>query len=180
VNVILIGLKHCGKSTLGRRLAKELGVAFVDTDALVCRLREQRTGENVSIREVFRAVGEQGFAELERQAVGELTWQLEEERREAVIALGGRTAMQKELHPALKQLGTVVYLQVDVEVLLARVLAGGVPPFLDPDNPQESFRAICRDRNQVYESLADVIVDLDGLDIPEATAAVRLAVADIC
>ena len=76
--IFLVGYMGCGKSTIGRTLAKQLGVRFLDMDTLL----EQRCGKSVA--EIFTETGETGFRQSEREVLAELT-----SEREAIVATGG-------------------------------------------------------------------------------------------
>ena len=106
--------------------------------------------------------------ELARQARAQLT---APGAPRAVAAMGGRTAANGRVGDLLDAMGTVVYLQADPTIVLARILAGGAPPFLAGDETGEQFMRIWRQRIAVYERLADVTVDVRGLEIDEAMSA---------
>lgn len=161
--MVLIGMKHCGKSTAARGLARRLGGESVDTDDVLADLYAAESGQRLSVREIFRTVGDAGFAALESRVCEQLLTDVDNAAAPRIIALGGRTAMREELQPLIKRLGRVVYLQADVDVLFERVMAGGLPPFLDAADPKGSFRQICNERAEVYERFADVVVDITGL-----------------
>jgi shikimate kinase len=157
-------MKHSGKSKLGRMLAERLRLQFVDTDDRVEIAYRERTGERATVRQVFGALGEEGFAELEALAVERLAT----EAPAAVIALGGRTPLNRRATAHVKRLGPAVFLKVDPSALWDRVVRKGIPPFLDPADPRADFLRLCRERTPAYEAMARIIVDLEGLAPPEA------------
>lgn len=172
MNVVLIGMKHCGKSTLGRRLARRWNCAFYDVDDLIVELHACHSGERLSVREIVARHGDAHFERLESDAVCDLVLKFTAPGApRAVAALGGRTAANPRIRDLLDTLGTVVYLRADPTIVLARILAGGVPPFLEGDETGERFMRIWRERIVAYQRLADVTLDVRGLDIDEATAA---------
>ena len=173
MNVVLIGMKHCGKTTVGEALARRWSVPFLDTDDMLADLHAQRTGESKTVREIFADHGPEHFASLEADVVAGLPARLADG---GVVALGGRTATQPGLAEPIAQLGTVAYLRVDADTLFERVAAGGIPPFLDPADPKGSFLRLAEQRSAAYRALADVTVDLNGLDIPSAIDAVAAAI----
>ena len=168
MNLVLMGLKHCGKSTLGQALAKRSGRAFYDTDSVLEEIYRHRTGAGYGCREIFRLHGEAYWDGLELAAVEELAKRIAASQSEAVIALGGRTAMNEQARPIVRELGTTVLLEVDREDLYRRIVAGGLPPFLNPADPESSFAQLCRERLEVYRPLADLTVDITGLNPDEA------------
>ncbi len=171
MNIVLIGMKHCGKSTAARGLARRLGGAAIDTDDILAELYAADTGQRKSVREIFRELGDTGFAELERRSLETILHRIEQNQAERVVALGGRTAMREDLQPLIKRIGRVVYLQADFETLFERVRAGGLPPFLNAADPKGSFLALCRERAEVYEAFADEILSVDGLSPSEVVDA---------
>jgi shikimate kinase len=107
-NIILIGFMGCGKSTVGKRLAKDYGIEFLDTDAWI----EER--EQVAISEIFANKGEPYFRQLETNCLEVL---LEESAIDGskssvrkVVSVGGGLPMKEENRQLLKKLGTVIYL----------------------------------------------------------------------
>ena len=88
--------------------------------------------------------------------------------RPNVIALGGRTALNETICELLRDAGLLVYLQVDPQELLARVKRSGWPDFLDKDDPEADFLALCRQRHPYYQQQAALTVRLDGLSVAQA------------
>ena len=145
MNVVLIGMKHCGKSTLGRRLAERWGCAFYDTDEMIAELYACQFGRPMEVREILAQHGPDFFERIESDVVCDLVLKLTSPSApRAVVALGGRTAANAHVGDLLDTLGTVVYLQADPTIVLARILAGGVPPFLAGDETGEQFMRIWR------------------------------------
>lgn len=170
MSIVLIGMKHCGKSTVGRVLARRHGGRFADTDTLIEEAFARQAGRSLTVRDIFRQEGEARFVERERSVVRDLAAERVGASDELVLAVGGPTPLRPDLQPILRELGTVVYLRLDEAELLRRVMAGGVPAFLDGQaDPEDAFISLCRQRHPVYESVADLAVDLDGLD-PAASA----------
>ena len=108
--LFLVGYMGCGKSTIGRKLARRLSVAFVDTDNRV----EEREGATVS--DIFRYEGEERFREVEREV-------LEEVIREgaAVVSTGGGLPIWRDNMQRMNQVGTTVYLKRSAENIASRL-----------------------------------------------------------
>jgi len=168
VNVVLIGMKHCGKSTLGAALAARWGCPFYDVDRLIEERHACETGPWQGVRDILNARGEGSFAELETQVVCDLYLRLHEAQQVNVVALGGRTALNRRIGELLTGIGLVVYLEVSPEEMFARVLRGGLPAFVDRGDPIMHFLELYQERVPHYQHLAHLTVNLDGLDPQEA------------
>lgn len=166
MNVILIGMKHCGKSTVGAALAERWSCPFFDLDAVIEQVYRHDTGQGGSVREIFSACGEDFFRRIECAAACELYRQRWNADDDSVIAVGGRTPTNAAAAALLVELGPIVYLQGDPEQLYQRIVQGGLPPFLKVDDPKAEFMRICRERAARYEQLASTTIDTTGLDAP--------------
>ena len=111
MNVILVGYRGCGKSTIGRKLADRLWQTFVDTDELIVR----RAGK--PINRIFAEDGEPAFRDLESAVLREVL-----AADETIIALGGGTVIREENRRLIKSSGAkVIYLRCDIGVLDQRI-----------------------------------------------------------
>jgi len=169
-NIILIGMKHSGKTTLGRRLAEHCEAPFFDSDDTIESLYA-RTREKRSCRDIFTALGHEGFALLESEAVTELSAGCRNHPF-SVIALGGGTAENSEAMKSLSGVGKFVHITEAPEILYARIIRNGIPPFLDPDDPERSFRMLWERRTRRYEKIAHITIPLTGAGQDEAFAIV--------
>ncbi len=155
MNIILIGFKGIGKSTLGRIVAQQSGMNFLDTDKLI----EDSDNERRSVRQIFFEDGEREFRQAEAEAVEKL-----KNTEHSVISTGGGTLEDEENLQALQGIGKMVYLKLAPESILARIKKKGFPPFFDKDNPEESFWKLFRRREKKYLESSDLTVDISGLD----------------
>ena len=140
-NLILIGMPGCGKSTVGRLIAEEMGKTFVDTDAEI-----EKTAKK-SIPRIFAEDGEAVFRALETQVLAELGKQ-----SGLVIATGGGCVTQEGNYPLLHQNGTILWLQRDTDKLPIK----GRPLSVN-------LKEMLRLRQPMYERFADGIIDNNGL-----------------
>jgi shikimate kinase len=167
VDVILIGMKHCGKTTLGSALAARWECPFHDVDRMIEQCNERETGKPSTVREIFSTGGEDRFRELEARVVCDLFMRLDETEGSHVIAVGGRTALNTKVDALLSAMGLIVYLEVPPEEMFARVTRSGLPAFVDDSDPKKHFFELYRERAPHYRRLAALAVNLDRLD-PDA------------
>jgi len=176
MNVTLIGMKHCGKTTLGTALAARRGCPFYDVDQMIEAHYACEAGKRLSVREIFTRRGEDYFRDLETKVVCELFLRLGDSKEESVVTVGGRTALNPKVDELLSALGLIVYLEVSPDELFARVTRAGLPPFIDEKDPGAHFMELCRDRAPHYRRLANLTVNLDGLDAAAALEKVSRAI----
>ncbi len=161
MNIVLIGYRGSGKSTIGRGLAARLGLGFVDTDDLIAA----RSGK--TIRELFEEVGESGFRDLETAAVQQAA-----NRDDVVISAGGGAVLRRENVTLLKRNARVVWLTAPAEVLYARIKADAQTaanrPNLTARGGLPEVRRLLAQRTPLYSSMADIVVDVSDMDVTQA------------
>ncbi len=140
---------------------------FHDVDRMIEEYNERETGQRLGVREIFSSGGEARFRELEARAVCDLFLDLDKTNQSHVVAVGGRTALNKKASVLLGAMGTVVYLEVSPAEMFARVKRSGLPAFVDENDPENHFLELYKERDPSYRRLAHLIVDLNGLD-PQA------------
>lgn len=157
MNIVLLGYRGSGKTTVGRKLAMELWKDFVDTDAEVCK----RFG-NATIAEIWQAHGEAAFREAECAVVADLLG-----RSEQVIALGGGSVMQPAARQAIESAADTVriYLKCDADVLARRLEADTAtrasrPSLTVAGDTVTEIQQVLAERDPVYEAVADHILDV--------------------
>lgn len=153
-NIILIGFMGCGKTNVGIRLSYRLRRTMIDTDKMIERLYR------MTVSEIFDRLGEEEFRKMETQCLERLLT----EKEGQIIAVGGGLPMREENRALLKKLGTVVYLRVTAETVCTRLASDTTRPLLQGDNPREKVHTLLEARAPIYESAADVIVDVDDKD----------------
>ena len=145
-NVYLIGPMGSGKTTIGQRLAEMLDLEFLDNDHEL----EEQTGASVSL--IFDLEGEEGFRKRETAMLKKLT-----ARKNVLIATGGGTILKKENRDLLRKSGLVVYLRTSVNQQIMRLSRDKTRPLLQFDNREEKLADLAKERNPLYQELADVI-----------------------
>ena len=147
--IFLIGMPGCGKSSIGRKAARELGITFLDLDEWI----EERAG--MKVPEIFEQYGEEGFRRME---TGALTWL--SRIPPCIISTGGGTPMTPVNRKIMKNFGSVILLDRPEEQILGDLRPENRP--LLQESPEENFRRLYRERMPVYRQLADVTVRNDG------------------
>jgi shikimate kinase len=137
--IALVGLPGAGKTTVGRRLAKRLGLPFVDTDA------EVEAAAGLAIPEIFGRLGEAAFRDGERRVIARLV-----EGPPRVIATGGGAFMNPKTRALILERCIAIWLDGDVARLAGRAGRSGRRPLLDGKDPVGSLRALAAIRNPVY------------------------------
>ncbi len=161
-SIFLVGPMGSGKSAVGRRLAKNLGWEFVDSDDVI----EARSG--VDIPYIFEREGEAGFRRRERAVIDELS-----RREQIVLATGGGSAQDPESRARLGERGAVVYLHTTVEQQLRRIRRGRARPMLADGEPREILERLMAARDPQYREIADVVVETDGRKVHAVAREVR-------
>ena len=160
MNIILIGFKSCGKSTIGQALAEYLTMSFIDTDTLLEERHAKSKGEHLSFREIYKQYGKLYFRTLEKQITDHLG-QIDK----YVIAAGGGTFINYPITPQIQQNSKLFYLEASPTVLIPRIKTGGLPAFFRTDDFEQEFNRLFNQREPIYESIADYTIEISNLDI---------------
>ena len=182
-SIILIGIKHSGKSTQGRLLSDRLGLPFFDTDDVILEV----TGK--SPRQIYTQQGQEGFVKAEERACQYLAQKLVDsttgERQSAVIATGGGICANERAIAVLKQIGVFVLLNVDEATSWERIcrevrFEGGkivnAPAYIAQEHPttigeaKAVFHGFFCKREKLYRALADITVDISPSSTKEETS----------
>jgi len=164
--LIFMGLKHCGKSVLGGRLARRLGFAFEDLDHLIMGI----AGDEgyASIRELYRTVGLENFQDYETAALDKFFDFPETEG--LILSLGGGTVENPSAMEIAKTRGVLVHLSVEEQVLYDRIIPGGIPPFLQGErSPRHMFHELFLHRSELYRRYADMSISLPDQSVGDNT-----------
>ena len=146
--VSLIGLPGSGKSTVGRLLARRLGLAFNDSDHVI----EQRLG--CSIRDFFEREGEAAFRDIEESVLQELT-----QAGSGVLATGGGIVLRPINRQRLRQSGNVIYLRSSPEEVFRRLRHDRNRPLLQVEDPLTRLRSLYSERDPLYRETAHFVID---------------------
>ena len=158
--LIFCGIKHCGKSTLGKAVSELLALPFRDTDEML----EERF--HLTVRELYKSVGEEEF----RRRESELLSSFEAETPQ-VISLGGGALLKSENVPVLQALGKIIWCDVDDRTAFERIEKKGLPPFLaQADDPFAAFRSSNESRRAVFSAVSSVRFEADKMLSPSENA----------
>lgn len=142
-NIVLIGFMGCGKSSVGKVLARQLHKKFLDVDTII------EAEQNSSIIDIFETKGEAYFRSLEQKCINELT-----QNTGQVIATGGGVP----IHSTISEKSLIIYIDADFDVIVNRLSARERqkrPLF----NDESRARALFDQRKNIYKELATFSVD---------------------
>ncbi|MBC7435799.1 MAG: shikimate kinase, partial [Bdellovibrionales bacterium] len=142
------GLPGSGKSTVGRQLARRLGVDFTDSDHVI----EQRIG--CSIRLYFEREGEDAFRDVEQTVIDELT-----QHQKGVLATGGGAVLREVNRRHLHERGQVIYLRSSPEEVFRRLRHDTNRPLLQVGDPLARLRDLYEARDPLYRESAHFVIE---------------------
>ncbi|HEB59590.1 MAG TPA: shikimate kinase AroK [Gammaproteobacteria bacterium] len=148
MKLFLVGPMGSGKTTIGRRLAEELGLDFLDSDHEI----EARTGASIPL--IFDIEGEAGFRKREKAVIDELT-----ARDDLVLATGGGAVLDADNRRCLHERGTVIYLQAEADTLYERTRADRNRPLLQTEDPRARIEALLAERDPLYRETAHMVIN---------------------
>lgn len=147
-SISLVGLMGSGKTTIGVRLARRLGLNFVDSDHEI----EKAAGHSIS--EIFEKFGEEDFRKGERRVINRLITQ----DKKIILGTGGGAFMDVKTRGRLKRQTIVIWLKVDIELLVERTSRRDTRPLLKKGNPRKILTSLANERYPVYEE-AHIVVE---------------------
>jgi shikimate kinase len=158
MNIILIGYRCTGKTSVGKKISERLRMPFYDTDELV----KNHTGK--TIREIVEEKGWESFRKEEKSVVRGLSSLVD-----TIIAAGGGAVVDAENRDALKRNGLFLWLTADVRTIVERMkkdrVAGEQRPPLSSDGLERETSEILQKRTPIYRQLADFTIDTSGKEI---------------
>ena len=155
MNIALVGMPGCGKSTVGRHLARQLGRSFIDADSEI----EREIGS--AIRPWFERHGEEAFRDVEERVIGVLS-----AREGLVIATGGGAVLRAANRDALHAHCTVFYLRASAEDLARRLRHDRSRPLLQVADPLRRLRELYRERDPLYRRCAHYVIETPRPSVP--------------
>jgi len=165
-SIVLVGLMGCGKSTVGRRLARALSMRFVDADDEIVRAAGK------SIPDIFADHGEAHFRDGERKVISRIL-----KKPGQVLATGGGAFMDDETRAEIKNVAVSVWLRAELDVLMGRVSRRDTRPLLRTPDPRATMQGLIDKRYPVYAE-ADLTVDTGEVPHDTVVRAIIGAVSD--
>jgi len=161
LNIILIGFRGTGKTTIGKVLAQRLGKEFVDADEYL----ERKEGK--TIKDIFAEGGEKLFREIETEIIAELC--LSDNR---VVATGGGAILREENVKTLKKSGIIILLEADVDTIYKRIHKGTMTdqrrPSLTNRGAYEEIEYLLEYRRPLYDRTADFVINTTSMSTIDA------------
>ncbi|MDT8375787.1 MAG: shikimate kinase [Mariprofundaceae bacterium] len=163
---VLIGLMGSGKSSIGRELAEHFGTLLIDLDDYIVN----KAGR--SIPEIFAEQGEEGFRDIESEALREVIG------KPAVIATGGGTVLREENRALLKLHPPVIWLKASPELLARRIDGDSNRPLIAAGETLKKLQKLAEIRYPLYEQCADFTLPRGEMSKSEALQSILLFLAD--
>jgi len=154
---LLIGLMGCGKSSIGRRLAKRLDMPLIDLDELIV----ERAG--CSIPDIFAQFGEDYFRDMESSILHDII------NQQAIIATGGGVVLREANRNLLKTHPPVIWLKAAPEFLAERISGDANRPLIANQDALQTLTALATDRYPLYAACADLIIARDDMNKDDIT-----------
>ena len=151
-SIVLVGMPGSGKSSIGRRLGRYLGLDFADADAEIER------AANMTIPELFQTKGEAEFRKGEQKVIARLL-----EGGPRVIATGGGAFMNADTRLRIKEKGISIWLKADIETLMKRVKRKNNRPLLQNPDPEGTLRNLLAAREATY---AEADLTITSCEVP--------------
>ena len=162
--VVLVGMMGAGKSTVGRRLARRLGIPFVDAD------REIERAAGMPIPDIFETLGEDAFRDGEKRVILRLL----SEGGAKVIALGGGALTTPEVRAAVRERAIAVWLDAPLEILVERTSRRRSRPLLERGDKREILERLLAERRPFY---AEAPIRIESDDGPHNRVVERIVAA---
>ena len=150
-NIVLCGFMGCGKSTVGKELAKFIKMDFIDIDTYI------ESKENMTVSKIFKLKGEKYFRKLETKAILNVTL-----KPYKIIALGGGSLLNKKNVEVLKRTSKIFFLNASKKVIMDRLKYDNSRPLLNVDENGKVLSKLYDERFCIYRENADITIDANG------------------
>lgn len=170
--IFLCGMKHSGKTTLGKRVASRKGSPFFDSDTLLEDEYARHGTSRLSCRDIYARHGAGYFRQLEAQA---LKTRFIGMTGMFICATGGGICDNPEAVDFMKSCGALIFLHLEKDVLFRRIERAGIPPFLNAEDPMTDFSRLYDRRVPLYLETADGIIVLPDQPVEDSVLQVSAA-----
>jgi shikimate kinase len=160
MNIVLIGFKKCGKTTIGKKLEIFFKREFIDTDVIIEKIFEEKFSKKLSCYEIFKKNGEEFFRKIEKEAIKTL-----ENTDNMIIAIGGGSLLDKDNICILKKRGFFVYLETPLDILKKRVFGKNKKNIFS--SRLLDFEASFLKRKKIYKEKAHLIIKTENKSVLE-------------
>ena len=165
--LIILGIKHSGKTTLANQLGEKKNYIVFDLDV---EMKKNFYPTYSSLRKGYKALGKQYFMKSEYLALKMILSELNKSKdnKKAVIATGGGICDDKDALDLIKSNNfknltiKTVFIQVPESILFSRIMKTGIPPFLEENNIKESFHLLFDKREKLYSDFCQYMLQLEG------------------
>lgn len=166
MNIVLCGMMGSGKTTIGIKIAEITGRRWYDTDGIIA----DKYGK---ISDIFEYYGEVHFRKLETEIIRDLA-----QKDNLILSTGGGLVLKPENNMMLKKNGKIVFLRASLDTLAKRLKVDGTRPLLQTstESIRDRLAKLMRERSPIYESVADMVVDVDE-KTPEENARMIIELA---
>ena len=166
MNIVLCGMMGSGKTTIGIKIAEITGRRWYDTDGVIA----DKYGK---ISDIFEYYGEAHFRKLETEIIRDLV-----QKDNLILSTGGGLVLKPENNMMLKKNGKIVFLRASLDTLAKRLKVDGTRPLLQTstESIRDRLATLMRERSPIYESVADMVVDVDE-KTPEENARMIIELA---
>jgi len=155
-NIVLTGFMGAGKNVIGKKLAKELGLKFINTDDII----EKKEG--ITVSKIFEKFGEKHFRKLEKKVVKKIA-----QGKNQVISTGGGVVLNRENISNLRKNGVIICLWASAEMIRERTKKETHRPLLEGVNRERRIKELLDSRKPFYKKSADYIIDTSHLSVKE-------------
>jgi shikimate kinase len=159
-HISLIGLKSCGKSSLGKILAPKLSLPYVDTDTAIEELYATEYKQQLNFAAIYQTVGPVKFRRLEEQAISDILT----DKNPCLIATGGSSLLNKNNLDSLCKNSFIIYLEASKQTLAKR-WRQSPPSFINADNIDQELDEYYSKRASLYKNTANITINVDDKTI---------------
>jgi len=157
-SIVLVGLMGAGKTSVGRRLAHNLDMPFIDADEEIAK------AAGCSIKDIFEIYGEEAFRDGERRVIKRLLG-----GGPRVLATGGGAFMDASIRARIGRRGITVWLRVELDTLVRRTRRRNDRPLLKGGSARDILERLMEERYPIYAE-ADIVIDPKKNESAEKTA----------